>query len=61
MQKLCLLLGGLFLGALLSFTVLRAPVDRLMVEQAAELIGLQMSPSEIDSMLPGLEGGPWQL
>ena len=49
------LLLGLALGALLSFTLLRVPIDRMMTEQAAALIGLEMTSSEIDSMLPGLE------
>jgi Asp-tRNA(Asn)/Glu-tRNA(Gln) amidotransferase A subunit family amidase len=49
------LLLGLAIGGLISFTLLRAPIDRQMVERAAALIGLEMTPAEIDSMLPGLE------
>jgi len=49
------LLLGLALGAFLSFTLLRAPIDRAMVQQAAGLIGLEMTETEIDSMLPDLE------
>ncbi|MCO6479022.1 MAG: amidase [Phaeodactylibacter sp.] len=55
MKKQHYLLFGLALGALLSFTLLRAPIDRAMVQQAADLIGLEMTETEIDSMLPGLE------
>lgn len=55
MKKTHYLLLGLALGALLSFTLLRAPIDRAMVRQAAGLIGLEMTETEIDSMLPGLE------
>ncbi|MCB0585069.1 MAG: amidase [Phaeodactylibacter sp.] len=55
MKKPLYLLIGLAFGALLSFTFLRAPIDRAMVHQAAELIGLEMTETEIDSMLPGLE------
>lgn len=55
MKKPHYLLLGLALGAFLSFTLLRAPIDRAMVQQAAGLIGLEMTETEIDSMLPDLE------
>ncbi|MCB9048217.1 MAG: amidase [Lewinellaceae bacterium] len=55
MKKPHYLLLGLALGALLSFTFLRIPIDRGMVQQATELIGLEMTETEIDSMLPDLE------
>ncbi|MCO6486780.1 MAG: amidase [Phaeodactylibacter sp.] len=55
MKKPHYLLLGLLMGALLSFTFLRAPIDRVTVQQAARLIGLEMTEAEIDSMLPGLE------
>ena len=55
MKKPHYLLLGLTLGFLFSFILLRAPIDRGMVAQAAQLIGLEMTETEIDSMLPGLE------
>ncbi len=55
MKKQSYLLLGILLGALLSFTLFREPVNRQMVEQAATLIGLEMTQPEIDSMIPDLE------
>ncbi|MCB0552600.1 MAG: amidase [Phaeodactylibacter sp.] len=54
-RNILTLLLGLTIGVLLGFTLLRGPIDRGMVEQAAALIGLEMTPAEVDSMLPGLE------
>lgn len=55
MKKPHYLLLGLLMGALLSFTFFLTPINRAMVQQAAALIGLEMTETEIDSMLPGLE------
>lgn len=54
-RALLFLLLGLGLGVFLSFSLLRGPVSRAMAEQAAALIGLEMTPPEIDTMIPDLE------
>ncbi|MEM9823823.1 MAG: amidase [Bacteroidota bacterium] len=43
-----------FLGAFTHARVSQLDIDRNMVEQAAQVIGLEMTPAEIDTMLPDL-------
>ena len=51
-----LVLSSSLLGAFSFAKLQKASINRNMVEQAAALIGLDFSQSEIDTMLSGLEG-----
>jgi hypothetical protein len=53
-RTLLFFLAGCSIGLLFSFFLLNKDIDREMVHQAADLIGLKMTDSEIETMLPDL-------
>ncbi|MDX2284157.1 MAG: amidase [Bacteroidia bacterium] len=55
LRTLMLLLAGLLSGAFLTLTLIRKPLTAAMVAQAEQIIGLEFTPAERDSMLPLLE------